>query len=59
MSKWKVPFKRTPPKPGNAHFVIAYKTETGQRMEFDGELPKELAQELMLAACKRNDDKGS
>lgn len=52
MSKWKVPFKRTPPKPGNAHFVIAYKTETGQRMEFDGELPKDLAQELMLAACK-------
>ena len=51
--KWKVPFKRTPPKPGHAHFVIAYKTETGERMEFDGQLPKELARELMLAACSK------
>lgn len=51
MKKWKVPFTRAEPKPGHMHFVIAYKTETGRRMEFDGQLPKELARKLMQIAC--------
>ena len=49
--KWKVPFKREAPKPDHAHFVIAYKTASGQRMEFYGQVPQEVAFDLMTKAC--------
>jgi CYTH domain-containing protein len=42
---------KTKPKNGNAYIVIAYKTERGTRMEFDGQLPLHLAQLLMSQAC--------
>lgn len=50
-SKWKVPMPKAAPRQGNVHFVIAYKTEGGVRMEFDGQLPRHIAQELMHHAC--------
>jgi hypothetical protein len=46
-SKWKVPMSKAKPKEGHAHFVIAYKTAGGARMEFDGQLPVHAAQMLM------------
>jgi hypothetical protein len=49
--EWKVPFTRAKPRPGHAHFVIAYKTESGTRMEFDGQLPRDVAERLMIEAC--------
>ncbi len=53
--KWKVPFTRTPPKPGLAHIVIAYKTETGQRAEFDGQVAVPFAHRLMEMACSNGE----
>ena len=53
---WKAPFKREAPKPGHAHFVIAYKTASGRRMEFDGQLPLEVAFDLMTKACSAAKD---
>jgi hypothetical protein len=50
-SKWKVPMPKVKPKSNHAHFVMAYKTECGTRMEFDGQLPWHIAQELMAMAC--------
>jgi hypothetical protein len=44
--KWKVPFTRAQPRPDHAHFAIAYKTEDGMRMEFDGQLPRDVAMRL-------------
>jgi hypothetical protein len=50
-SKWKVPMSKAKPRADHVHFVMAYKTEGGTRMEFDGQLPRHIAQELMAMAC--------
>lgn len=49
--RWKVPMPKAKPKVGYAHFVLAFKTEGGTRMEFDGQIPVHLAGELMARTC--------
>ena len=58
MGKWKATMPKEEPKPGMAHVVLAYKTEHGRRFEFTGQLPRELADKIMVEACTEAGKKG-
>lgn len=52
MIKWKASMPREKAKAGSANVVLAYRTSTGLRFEFDGELPEEDARALIDQAIQ-------
>lgn len=51
MKNWKIPLPKAPPGPGLAHVALAYKTASGERVEFDGQLPVDVAHQIVNLAC--------
>lgn len=57
MRKWNATMPREKAPAGQANVVLAYRKDTGLRMEFEGKLSADDAQELMnqaIAMMKRN-----
>lgn len=51
--KWAVPMPTTEPRAGHAHVRLGVKRADGGRLEFDGQLPEELAMQIQLWVCSR------
>lgn len=52
MRKWNASMPREKSSSGQSHVVVAYKHQSGQRMEFEGQLLREDAQQLVNLAIE-------